>query len=75
MNNNCCLTFPLFVNAVFSNNYWIWLLYDMKNYNNADQGGCYPLIQKTKVDNKLQDMCNSFCVIKTELNVYKSFKI
>ena len=74
--NNCCLTFPLFVNAVFSNNYWIWLLYDMKNYNNADQGGCYPLIQKTKVEEeKKKDMCNSFCVIKTELNVYKSFKI
>ena len=73
--NNCCLTFPLFVNAVFSNNYWICLLYDMKNYNNADQGRCYPLIQKTKADNMLQDMCNSFCVINTEPNVYNSFKI
>ena len=35
--NNYCLTFLVFVNAVFGNNYWIWLLYDMKNYNNADQ--------------------------------------
>lgn len=65
--NNYCLTFPLFVNAVFCNNYWIWLLY---NYNNADQGGCYPLIQKTKVDNTLQDMC-----YKTEPNVYNLFKM
>jgi len=73
--NNYCLTFLLFVNVVFSDNCWIWLLYDMKNYYNADQGGCYPLIQKTRVDNTLQDMCNSFCVIKTELNVHNSFKI
>ena len=74
--NNYCLTFLLFVNAVFSNNYWIWLLYGMKNnYNNADQGGCYPPIQKTQVDNTLQDMSNFVWVIKTKLNVYNSFKI
>ena len=71
MNNNYCLTCPLSVNAVFSNNYWIWLLYDMKNYDNANQGGCYSLIRKTKVDN----MPHFFCVIKTESDVNNSLKI
>ena len=38
----------------------------MKNY--ADQGGCYPPGLEVEVDNILQDLRNSFHLMKAEFN-------